>query len=102
MTNLIHGGEPHERTAAEISSLVDTWLLLRDIEQDNERNGAIYVLKSRGMPHSRRLRRYAITSQGLRFEEVPAGDNGALQGAPGRRRTSQGKSPSGKTSRTQR
>ena len=102
MTNLTHGGEAQERTAADISSLVDTWLLLRDIEQDNERYGALYVLKSRGMPHSHRLRRYAISSQGLRFEEVPAGDNGAPQGASGRRRTPQRKAPSGKTSRTQR
>ncbi len=102
LTNLTHGGEAHERTAAEISSLVDTWLLLRDFEQDNERFGALYVLKSRGMPHSHRLRRYAITSHGFRLEDAPGSDNGAEENASDRRRRPQRTTSSGKTSRIRR
>jgi circadian clock protein KaiC len=41
-----------ERTEAEISSMVDTWILLRDIELNGERDRGIYILKSRGMKHS--------------------------------------------------
>src|SRR6201997_4879557 len=46
LTNLTSGGEALERTQVDISSIVDTWLLLRDIEVGGERNRALYVLKS--------------------------------------------------------
>jgi circadian clock protein KaiC len=49
----------------KVSSLADTWLLMRDIEQNGERNRAMYVLKSRGMPHSNRLREFLITENGF-------------------------------------
>src|SRR6202171_1698762 len=49
LTNLTSGGDALERTDVEISSLVDTWLFMRDIELDGERNRALYVLKSRGL-----------------------------------------------------
>ncbi len=59
-----------EATHLGLSSFVDTWLLLRDIETSGERNRAIYVLKSRGMPHSNQVREFLITSQGIRI--IPA------------------------------
>lgn len=46
MTNLNKDGVALEYTEVAISSLVDTWILLRDIELGGERNRGIYVLKS--------------------------------------------------------
>ena len=54
-----------ERTELDVSSIVDTWIVLRDLELGGERNRAIHVLKSRGMPHSNQLRKFTITSHGI-------------------------------------
>ena len=62
-TNLTAGGDAWERTDVGISSLIDTWLLLRDIELDGERNRGLYVLKSRGMEHSNQIREFLLTSR---------------------------------------
>ena len=64
-TNLTSGVGTLERTELHISSLADTWLLMRDIELNGERNRAMYVLKSRGMPHSNKLRKFLITQHGF-------------------------------------
>jgi circadian clock protein KaiC len=64
-TNLTSGGGTLERTELHVSSLADTWLLMRDIEQNGERSRAMYVLKSRGMPHSNKLRKFLITQHGF-------------------------------------
>ncbi len=69
-TNLTHGGSNPEHTGIGISSIVDTWLLLRDREQDNERSGAIYVLKSRGMAHSKKVRGFRLTDHGIELAEA--------------------------------
>jgi circadian clock protein KaiC len=65
ITSLTEGGEALERTDAGISSLVDTWLLLRDIEHRGERDRCLYVLKSRGMAHSKEVREFRITHRGI-------------------------------------
>src|SRR5947209_3083156 len=54
-TSLTHGTETEE-TDVGISSLIDTWLLLRQVEVDGERNRDLSVIKSRGMAHSRQTR----------------------------------------------
>jgi circadian clock protein KaiC len=54
-----------EGTDVGISSLIDTWLLLRDVEAAGERSRVLYVLKSRGMAHSRQLRDFRMTSRGI-------------------------------------
>ena len=56
-----------------ISSLVDTWLLLRDVESDGERNRILYVLKSRGMAHSNQLREFIMTRNGVELREAYLG-----------------------------
>lgn len=66
-TDLTLGGSAPERTDVGISSIIDTWLLLRDFEQRNERSCLLYVLKSRGMPHSRQLRELKFTSDGIQL-----------------------------------
>jgi circadian clock protein KaiC len=81
LTNLTSGGEALEKTDVEISSIVDTWLFMRDIELDGERNRALYVLKSRGMAHSNQLREFLLTPQGVDLLEVYVGPEGVLTGS---------------------
>ena len=79
--NLTVGGNAWEKTDVGVSSLIDTWILLRDIELAGERNRGLYVLKSRGMKHSNQIREFVITSEGIRLEEVYVGPEGVLTGS---------------------
>lgn len=63
-----------------VSSLMDTWLLLKAIEGNGERNRVLYVLKSRGMAHSNQIREFQLTDQGIRLVDVYAGADGVLLG----------------------
>src|SRR3984957_3017571 len=81
LTNLTSGGEALEKTDVEISSIVDTWLFMRDIELDGERNRALYVLKSRGMAHSNQLREFLLTERGVDLLDVYVGPDGVLTGS---------------------
>ncbi|HTE05315.1 MAG TPA: circadian clock protein KaiC [Planctomycetota bacterium] len=65
LTSLTEGGQALERTNDGISSLVDTWLLLRDVEEGAERRRVLCVLKSRGMAHSHQVREFRLTSHGV-------------------------------------
>jgi circadian clock protein KaiC len=79
-TSLTHM-ESLERTEAEVSSIMDTWILLRDIEIGGERNRGIYILKSRGMAHSNQIREFLITSKGVDIVDVYTGPAGVLTGS---------------------
>jgi circadian clock protein KaiC len=68
-------------TDTSFSSLIDTWLLLRDIEQGGERNRAAYVMKSRGMPHSNQVREFLLTNHGVELIDVYVGPAGVLAGS---------------------
>ena len=81
MTNLISGGELVESSGVNISSLVDTWLLLRDVEVGGERNRAMYILKSRGMAHSNQIREFLLTDHGIDVQDVYLGPDGVLTGS---------------------
>ncbi len=70
-----------ESSDVGISSLIDTWLLLRDIELNGERNRGMYVLKSRGMANSNQIREFILTSHGVELREVYVGTNGVLTGS---------------------
>jgi circadian clock protein KaiC len=70
-----------ENSDADISSLVDTWVLLRDIELSGERNRALYVLKSRGMAHSNQLREFKLTDHGIELTDIYLGAEGVLTGS---------------------
>jgi circadian clock protein KaiC len=78
--SLTAGGSELESTAVGVSSLADTWILLRDIESDGERNRCIYVLKSRGMAHSNQLREFVITTKGIKLIPPYIGPGGVLTG----------------------
>ena len=79
-TDLTFGGNALEKTQNAISSLMDTWILLRDIELNGERNRGMYVLKSRGMPHSNQIREFLITNDGLQLVDAYIGPGGVLTG----------------------
>jgi circadian clock protein KaiC len=70
-----------EQTDEGVSSLVDTWLLVRDIETNGERNRGLYVIKSRGVKHSNQVREFIITDNGLDLVEVYLGPEGVLTGS---------------------
>ncbi len=80
-TNLTSGGGAAEQTDIGVSSLMDTWLLLRDAELDGERNRSLHILKSRGMSHSNQLREFLLTNQGVDLLDVYLGSEGVLTGS---------------------
>jgi circadian clock protein KaiC len=80
-TSLTAAGGSLEASEADVSSLMDTWLLLKAIEVGGERNRALYVLKSRGMEHSNQIREFLLTNDGLRMLDVYLGPEGVLTGS---------------------
>ncbi|MEA3164427.1 MAG: circadian clock protein KaiC [Verrucomicrobiota bacterium] len=80
LTDLKMGGAL-ERTDAAISSLVDTWLVLRDLESNGERNRGLHVLKSRGMGHSNQVREFVLSQTGIQLTDVYIGPSGMLTGS---------------------
>jgi circadian clock protein KaiC len=79
--NLTTRSDSQEWTEAGLSSLMDTWILLRDIEMNGERNRAVYVLKSRGTNHSNQIREFHITSNGIELRPAYVGPDGVLTGS---------------------
>ena len=79
--SLTNAGDSQEMTDMSISSLIDTWLLLRDIEREGERNRGLYILKSRGMAHSNQIREFKLTNHGIELLDVYVGPEGVLTGS---------------------
>ncbi len=79
-TSLTSGAESLQETALGISSLMDTWLLLRFVEGNGERNRGLQVLKSRGTAHSNQIREVVMTDQGIRLLDAYTGSSGVLTG----------------------
>jgi circadian clock protein KaiC len=79
--SLTDGGDDLEETNVGVSSLTDTWILLRDVELNGERNRCLYVLKSRGMAHSNQVREFVMTNQGIRLIPAYIGAGGVLTGS---------------------
>ena len=80
MTTLIRGGF-EEQAGLGISSVIDTWIDVSNLELDGERNRGINVLKARGMGHSSQVREFVLTSQGVEIRDVYTGDHGVLMGS---------------------
>jgi circadian clock protein KaiC len=78
-THLTAGGRPIEATDVGISSIIDTWLLVREVEADGARKRGLYVVKSRGMSHSNQIRELQITGQGVELEDGSAGMRGSKE-----------------------
>lgn len=79
--SLTPSGLPSEISAVNISSLIDSWILLRDLESNGERNRGIYILKSRGMSHSNQVREFLISDHGVEICDVYIGTGGVATGA---------------------
>ena len=72
---------PRTQTELGVSSLMDTWLSLRNLESNGERNRGLYVLKSRGMNHSNQIREFLLTDHGVELVDVYLGAEGILTGS---------------------
>lgn len=79
-TSLTASAEQAEQTEVGVSSMMDTWILLRNLECNGERNRGLYVLKSRGTAHSNQIREFRLTRSGVQFLDVYAGTGGVLSG----------------------
>ena len=79
-TSLTAGGEAAEQSEVGVSSLMDTWLLVRNIESGGERNRGLYILKSRGMAHSNQVREVVLSDQGISLVDVYVGPGAVLTG----------------------
>ena len=80
-TSLTSSGERVAQSDFGLSSLMDTWIFLVDIDSNGERNRGLYALKSRGMGHSNQIREYLLTGDGVRLVEVYLGAAGVLTGS---------------------
>ncbi len=74
-------GRGDETSTVSVSSLVDTWLLLRNAETNGERNRLLFVLKSRGSAHSNQVREFVLTDRGIELVDVYIGPAGVLTGS---------------------
>ncbi|UOQ99029.1 circadian clock protein KaiC [Hymenobacter sp. 5317J-9] len=81
-TALVNGGMGRaEMTEEGVSSLVDTWISVRDLEGVGERNRGLSILKSRGMAHSNQVREFIVTDKGIELLDVVLGPTGIVTGA---------------------
>lgn len=64
-----------------VSSLMDTWLFLRNVEYSGERNRTIFVRKSRGMAHSNQVREFILSNAGIALVDVYSGGDRVLTGS---------------------
>ena len=81
-TALVSGrGQQQEMTDEGVSSLVDTWISVRDLEGIGERNRGLSILKSRGMAHSNQVREFVVTDHGVQLLDVVVGPTGIVTGA---------------------
>lgn len=81
MVSLTSGRNVMEATDEGLSSMVDSWLLLRDVETNGERNRLLYILKARGIAHSNQVREFLITSKGVKLVDAYLGADGVLTGS---------------------
>ncbi len=79
-TSLRTDGESGGGTDQGLSSLMDAWIKLMDVETDGERNHVLHIIKSRGMNHSNQAREYRITDQGIELIPAYVGPGGVLTG----------------------
>lgn len=80
-TALVYDRENSVQTDEGISSIVDAWVQVQDMESNGERNRGIYIMKSRGMSHSNQVREFVITDNGLELVDVYLGPDGILVGS---------------------
>jgi circadian clock protein KaiC len=80
-TALVYNNDLSIQSDEGVSSLVDAWISVRDIEDAGERNRGIYIMKSRGMRHSNQVREFVISDEGISLMDVYLSDDGVLIGS---------------------
>jgi circadian clock protein KaiC len=80
-TSLTLADHDPEQSEAGVSSLIDCWLLVRNLEQNGERNRTLYLLKSRGMAHSTQVREFLLTDAGIDLVDVCVNDGKVVTGS---------------------
>ncbi len=78
--NLVNGDQ-QDRNEQSLSSLMDVWIGLHDLQANGERNRGLFVLKARGMSHSNQIREYRLGASGVTLIEPYVGPNGVLTGS---------------------
>jgi circadian clock protein KaiC len=81
MTSMASSNETLELSGLGISSLIDTWITIRSIEANGERNRVIDVIKARGIGHSNQVREFVMTAKGLDLPDVYSDGNGIAVGS---------------------
>jgi circadian clock protein KaiC len=71
----------HMGTDIGVSSLMDTWIDLKSVETNGERNRTIDIIKTRGMYHSNQIREFILTNEGIKLVNVYLGQSGMLTGS---------------------
>ncbi|MGZ9189200.1 MAG: circadian clock protein KaiC, partial [Nitrospira sp.] len=79
-TSLTSETDNPEIAEVNICSLMDTWLLVRNLEHNGERTRGLFILKSRGMGHSHQIREFTLTDHGAELRDVYTGPAGVLTG----------------------
>jgi circadian clock protein KaiC len=80
-TSLTSSEETSEQAGSNVSSLIDAWILLRNMEQAGERTRSLYVLKARGMRHSNQVREFLLSDHGADLQDIYVGPEGILVGS---------------------
>ena len=70
-----------EDSGVDVSSLMDAWLLVKNIESNGERNRGLYILKARGIAHSNQVREFLLTDHGIELIDAYIGSEGVLMGS---------------------
>lgn len=79
-TSLSPAGEEMDESERSVSSLMDVWISLKNAEANGERNRVLYLLKARGMDHSKQLREYHLGNQGIGLIDAYIGPEGVFTG----------------------
>jgi circadian clock protein KaiC len=79
-TSLRNANAPREGTEQGLASVMDTWIELRELEQNGETDRMLHIVKSRGIRHSNQIREYRITDTGIELVDVYVGPQGVLTG----------------------
>lgn len=80
-TSLTAAGTQLENSEVDLSSLMDAWLLVKNIESSGERNRGLYILKARGIAHSNQVREFLLTDHGIELIDAYIGSEGVLMGS---------------------
>ena len=80
-TSLTDSTTDVEDSQVGVSSLMDAWLLVKNIESNGERNRGLYILKARGIAHSNQVREFLMTDKGIELVDAYVGVEGMLMGS---------------------